>query len=276
MSARRTIFNFIRVLVRIVPKGKSLIINTSLRILGTYYGGVITVQGLKFWIEHINALNRSLFFLGIYEPAMTAVVKEILKPGMKVFDIGSNFGWYTIIMAHLVGSQGKVYAFDMAPSLIHILYRNIELNGLSNVIVTRAALGNKDSNVEFYDDQLSGTANLSDQLVQNKQQGSVPMIRFDDFIQDNQISEIDFIKCDIDGAESLFLEGAQQSLIRTSHIIMEINDEAQQVFHSSGEELINKLRSYGYQLKNIDQKLKELTAADAMNYSSVNALCLRR
>ena len=272
---RRILFDMIRSLVRAAPKGKSLIINVSLRILGTYYGGVINVQGFKFWIEHINALNRSLFFLGIYEPAMTVVIKEIVKPGMQVFDIGSNCGWYTLLMARCVGPEGKVYAFDIVPSLVRLLQKNLELNHLSNVVVTRSALGNQNTVVDFYDDQLSGTANLSDQLVKNKQLDSVPMIRFDDFVQSNQIQRIDFIKCDIDGAEGLFLEGAQQAMMKTPQMIMEIFDQAQRVFHSSGEELINKLRSYGYQLKNIDQKLKELTAADAVHYSSINALCIR-
>lgn len=160
------------------------------------------------------------------------------------------------------------------PSLIDLLHRNIELNRLSNVIVTRSALGDHNANIEFYDDQLSGTANLSEQLVQNKQRGSVPMIRFDDFVKNNQIKKIDFVKCDIDGAEGLFLEGAQQSLQEVPCMIMEIFDQAQRVFHSSGRGLIGKLRLFGYQLKNIDQRSKELTEADTICQSSINALCI--
>lgn len=272
----RVLFDIIRRLVKKVPRGKSFIINTSLRVLGTYYGGVIMVQGFKFWIERINALNRSLFFLDSYEPEMTAVIKEFLKPGMYVFDIGSNFGWYTILMAHCVGPTGKVYAFDIVPSLVGVLQKNIELNHLSNVIVTRAALGDKNTDVEFYDDQLSGTANLSDQLVRNKQRDTVPMIRFDSFVEKNRIERIDFIKCDIDGAEGLFLLGAQQTLARTPNMIIEIFDKAQRVFHSSGEELTKSLRLLGYQLRNIDQQSKELIAADIAHYSSINVLCTRQ
>lgn len=272
---RKALFDIVRFLVRIAPKGKSFIINAGLRVLGTQYGGVITVQGFRFRIDRIHALNRSIFFLGIYEPAMTATIKEIVRPGMIAFDVGSNFGWYTLLLSKLVGPRGKVYAFDIVPSLIDTLRKNVELNHLSNVIVTKAALGNKNADVEFYDDAQSGTANLSEQMVIHKSRSLVPMIRFDDFVESNRIESIDFIKCDIDGAEGLFLEGAGQSLQKTPTMIMEVFDQAQRVFHSTGWELLKKLQSFGYRMRNIDQQSQELTEADTMRYSSVNALCTR-
>lgn len=272
---RRALFDVLRFFVRISPRGKSFMINAGLRLLGARYGGVITVQGHKFWIDRIHALNRSVFFLGIYEPAMTIAMRNIVKPGMTVFDIGSNFGWYTLLLSELVGPTGRVYAFDIVPSLIQILRKNVELNHARNVVIMRMALGNKNAEVEFYDDDVSGTANLSKQLVINERRDSVSMIRFDDFVRDRRIERIDFIKCDIDGAEGLFIDGAEQTLRSNPAMMIELFDRAQRAFHSTGADLVGKLQSFGYRLQNVDRQSRELTQFDIMRYSSINVLCTR-
>lgn len=42
----------------------------------------------------------------------------------------------------------------------------------------------------------------------------VPTITIDEFVKSNQIEKVDFIKADIEGAERLMLEGAQETLLK--------------------------------------------------------------
>ncbi len=275
MTLRRAVFDLVRFLVRTIPRGKTALINASLAVLGNRYEGAIRVHGFYFWIETIHALNRSLFFRGIYEPEMTALFRKIVKPGMTAMDIGSNFGWYTILMAHLVGPRGRVYAFDMDSKLIRILQRSLQLNGLNNVVCTRAALGNIHTDVPYYDDAGAGTANLSQELVQSSSMQLVPMILLDDFVREHAISSVDFVKCDIDGAEGLFIDGAEQVLRTVPRMSIEIYDEAQRVFGSSGTALMRRLVGLGFTLKNIDRQCEELKESDILRFSSINTLCER-
>lgn len=275
MTLRRAVFGLVRFLVRIIPRGKTALINASLAVLGNRYEGAIRVQGFYFWIDTIHALNRSLFFRGVYEPEMTALFRRIIKPGMTAMDIGSNFGWYTILMAHLVGPRGRVYAFDMDSKLIRILQKSLQLNGLNNVVCTRSALGNVRTDVPYYDDAGAGTANLSQELVQSSSTQSVPMILLDDFVREQAISSVDFIKCDIDGAEGLFIDGAEHVLRTVPRMSVEIYDEAQKVFGSSGTALMRRLAGLGFTLKNIDRQCEELKESDILRFSSINALCER-
>src|SRR5690606_8834209 len=44
-----------------------------------------------------------------------------LKPGDSFVDVGAHFGFFTLLAAHLAGSDGRVWAFEAAPRNFHIL-----------------------------------------------------------------------------------------------------------------------------------------------------------
>jgi FkbM family methyltransferase len=48
--------------------------------------------------------------------------------GMTVMDIGENYGYYTILMADLVGDKGKVYAFEPNPVAISAIGNTLRVN----------------------------------------------------------------------------------------------------------------------------------------------------
>jgi FkbM family methyltransferase len=50
-----------------------------------------------------------------YESRFDAAMMKSLKPGMRVFDIGANVGYYTQKFADLVGETGSVHAFEPIP-----------------------------------------------------------------------------------------------------------------------------------------------------------------
>jgi hypothetical protein len=55
-------------------------------------------------------------WLGSYEAAKFAVVARAVRPGMTVFDIGANAGYYTLLFSRLVGQRGNVVAVDPLPA----------------------------------------------------------------------------------------------------------------------------------------------------------------
>jgi protein-L-isoaspartate O-methyltransferase len=55
------------------------------------------------------------YYLGTYEPDMQESIARLIKPGMTVFDVGANIGFFAIAVAKLVGPAGTVVAFEPNP-----------------------------------------------------------------------------------------------------------------------------------------------------------------
>jgi FkbM family methyltransferase len=70
-------------------------------------------------------ISRSLIQEKIWEPFETEVFRRLCQPGDVVADLGANIGWYSIIAAHLVGEQGKVFAFEPDSANFEILRENV-------------------------------------------------------------------------------------------------------------------------------------------------------
>jgi FkbM family methyltransferase len=71
----------------------------------------------------------------------------VISHGDTVFDVGGHHGWNALILARLVGSEGKVFTFEPNPKNVGIIRRNVSLNGCANVTVVNAAIGPRDQDV---------------------------------------------------------------------------------------------------------------------------------
>ena len=76
-------------------------------------------------------ISRQLIHLGERELEQKLLLERELKPGMRAFDLGANIGYYTVMMARLVGSAGRVYAVEPVPRNFELLSRNVSGNGLA-------------------------------------------------------------------------------------------------------------------------------------------------
>jgi FkbM family methyltransferase len=71
---------------------------------------------------------------GIIEPWTNQVFMSLLSPGKRVVNVGSNFGYYSILGATRVGREGKVYAIEANPHVFCILIKGIFWAGFPDVI----------------------------------------------------------------------------------------------------------------------------------------------
>src|SRR5215211_3373977 len=78
-----------------------------------------------------------------YEPTLHALV-ELAAPGDTVFDIGANYGVYSLTLAQKVGSDGQVCAFEPGEEALAQLRRNVELNPQLNIEIVPAALSDRE------------------------------------------------------------------------------------------------------------------------------------
>jgi len=144
-------------------------------------------------------------WLGHYEIEKQAVVRSLVRPGMKIFDIGANAGFYTLAFARLVGERGHVWAFEPLAENVRNLRRHVELNGLTNVTVVEAAVSERAGVADF----APGKSNSMGRLAEGGGQ-HVPTVALDDFCVQEKIDCPDLIKLDIEGGESLAFKGARR------------------------------------------------------------------
>jgi len=77
----------------------------------------------------------------ISQPLTVALMLELLgaEANHKVLDVGSGSGWQACLLAHIVGSKGKVYALEILPELKEFGKQNAKRFKFSNL---KFVLGN--------------------------------------------------------------------------------------------------------------------------------------
>lgn len=128
-----------------------------------------------------------------------------------VIDGGGCWGDTTLYFANKTGSNGKVYCFEFLPENIEILQNNLSMNlQLANrVKVIQKAIWDKSDEKLSFSDSGPGTRiqiNSDDNLHK------VSTLSIDDFVNQEHITKVDFIKLDIEGSEMRALYGAEKTL----------------------------------------------------------------
>jgi FkbM family methyltransferase len=128
-----------------------------------------------------------------------------IKKGDIVIDAGANMGLFSALASHL---GGIVYAFEPVKEIREkYLEKTAQLN--PNINIVPLALSNKTGTTDIYvnSNNLGGSS-----IILQGQSGTKETIlttTLDDWVKQNNIPKVDFIKADIEGAERLMLEGAQ-------------------------------------------------------------------
>lgn len=249
--------------------------------LSKEYRLVITARdGRRFSINPSDPqYHMGLLDGGVFESEETQVVKDSVFAGQVAIDAGANYGWYTTLLSRLVGPAGVVHAFEAMPSTTGTLRNNCRLNGCHNVIINQCALGNHIGTTVIYDQPggASGDASLFPLVPGKGQPFSCEMQTLDNYFIQKRLSRCDFIKCDIEGAELLFLKGARNVLKQHQPtILLEINPWVLQRSGTDGEEVLEEIRQHGkyaffHSVGNRSQSIEPNDCKTLQSY--INVLC---
>jgi FkbM family methyltransferase len=179
-------------------------------------------------------------------------VESIVQPGWVVVDVGANIGWYSMIAARRTGPEGRVFSFEISEPEADRLRASARLNDFSQVEVVFNALSDHTGEIGITATRDAGMTAIA--ATQNEQATMVAVTTLDAFCADRCIDRVDFIKCDIEGAEVAFLRGAQSVLSRCRPVMLiEINPSALAKFGNNPAELLSILRSHDYALFTTDR-----------------------
>ena len=171
----------------------------------------VMIDGKILYLDKFDSLGLSLN--GDYETKERNFIKNHIKKSDTVIDIGANIGYYTLFFSSLAA---KVYAFEPDPTNFSILQKNVAANKLTNVILEQKAVSNKNGKIYLKLNHLNTAGHHITEI--SKDTIPIETITLDDYID-----HADFIKMDIEGAETLALMGMKRLLQKDIKLLIEFN-----------------------------------------------------
>lgn len=153
-------------------------------------------------------------------------------------------GFYTLLASEIVGSRGKVVAFEPLPRNIYYLKEHSRLNRCNNVIIIEAAVAGQ-SGITLFEE---GTNNYTG-FISSKGCLEVKTISLDDLVLNGEIPSPGYIKIDVEGAEMLVLSGAKSILAKYYPTIFLSTHGI-----SVHQQCCEFLKSIGFNLQSINEK----------------------
>lgn len=212
-----------------------------------------TSKGFSIYVQEADTAVSEHVKRDAYEPNVTAVFLDRLRPGMHVLDIGANIGYYTMLSASLVGSSGSVTAIEPNPESAKLLEASRRANSFDNVIVLQVAAGREIGLLVLHGSYSEAmTSAVPDDAAALAKSTTVPCFKVDDLIPQNK--NIDLVKIDVQGAEYSALLGATE-LMRRCHptIVSEFSPTMMPGMSGvNGREYLRFLLGFGYRIAVIE------------------------
>lgn len=229
------------------------------------------IDGFKLFIDSQDEIMVSTFNeIKDYEIATTKVIKNLVKDKMTVVNIGANIGYFSLLMAKLVGPRGKVISFEPLPKNVELLRKNVEANGFTNVKIVQKAVSNKTGKGNFWLPNTALQSFLSEKGAWRTEKFEVETTTLDDFIE-NTDEKVDFVMMDAEGSEKIVLEGMANTIKQNADldIITEYNPHPLKLAGSDAKSLLDTIQKYGFFMFKIDdatQKVEPISRESLEKY----------
>ncbi len=147
-------------------------------------------------------------------------VRHMLKPGMKVVDIGASYGVYALTAARCVGPAGRVWAFEPSASTAACLARGVERNRFDNLQLIQAGLSNKKGQAKLMISPNTELGFLAEEGAADGAHEIVLLKTLDECMTEWGWKDIDFMKIDAEGHEEKVIAGGARFLDSNSPLIL--------------------------------------------------------
>jgi FkbM family methyltransferase len=152
-----------------------------------------------------------------HEKEVCNILRTIVHPGYVCVDVGAHKGYFTLILAKLVGERGRVIAFEAHPGNATKLRTNVAINGYEQIVeVENIAVSDRtsDSAILFPGRRrASAEWNIVGTDARGRERQPAMKVRettLDEYFP--QGSCIDLVKIDVEGAEGKVINGMERIL----------------------------------------------------------------
>ena len=184
------------------------------------------------------------------DPSTTGLgrwLRRVLKPGDVYLDVGANVGAYVALASDLVGSTGRVYAIEPAPDNLARLHDRF--GRLPNIAVVAAAAGERSGIATLHLDRRDGTRHsvAAGNVGKRGTTIHVRQLALDDLR--TELTAVDVVKIDAQGAELHILRGARELLQRFQPaLVLELWPYGLSQFGATPGEVLEHLDTCGYRV----------------------------
>tara|TARA_B110000263_G_C15302252_1_gene508596 strand:+ start:918 stop:1853 length:936 start_codon:yes stop_codon:yes gene_type:complete len=213
---------------------------------------IVDVNGYKLaLIPGDLGISSELMMFKTHEPLTTKLLSKELKKDMVCLDVGGNIGYYTLLESNIVGSGGKVIAIEPSPPNFQHLKKNLEIQDTKNVDAYNFAAGDVDGSVNFLVYQESNgsftipdgeTTNLPGELIK------VEAKRLDTFLNELKITNVDFVRMDVEGYEFHIIEGMKNTIEKCKPMF-QIEVHVSLLGKEKTRNFLKTFQNYGYEAK---------------------------
>ncbi len=157
-----------------------------------------------------NVCERRLLFTPQYFDAdELRILASRMGEGFTFIDVGSNVGWYALVLAREAGPAvpARILAVEPQPEIFERLIYNIRQNPFGTIKAVDCAVADKTGELTLFLDPLNrGEASLK--IVNSSQTDAirVPAVTLLDLLNREGLTRVDAIKLDVEGAEDLVLD----------------------------------------------------------------------
>ena len=170
-----------------------------------------------------QGLSKLIFtFRDAYEPEMIFIKKRLRRNDVFI-DVGAAFGIYSLLASRCLIDTGLVISIEPSRKNFAVLLDNIKINQIQNINPYNLAFSNIIGSTKLYHANDPGRNSLA-KVGEFEDSENVLVESLDNFLQKNNVTKVDIIKIDVEGAEGLVIEGACSTIhVFRPIIIFEIN-----------------------------------------------------
>lgn len=206
---------------------------------------------------HVTERYRYHYTENDYEKFSADLFTQSISEDSTVIDVGGHYGFYTLLAA-TKAKKGSVVAFEPVIENFELLKKNINENGLKNVVLENAAVSSDNGLKEFYVTEASDSSGFSEHpLTKTKEVRKIKSVNLDSYIGQKMV---DVIKMDTEGYEMSVLMG-MENIIRNNpnlRLFIELNPQCLKNAHTKPTELLQKIIEYGFDIFIIDDQERKL------------------
>jgi FkbM family methyltransferase len=192
-----------------------------------------------------DAIQRYIYYFGLWEPNVEAFIRARLRSGDTFVDVGANIGYFALLGAKLVRPEGRVVAIEASTLTIEQLKANVARNHLDDrVRCVHAVVSDSEGIATLYEGEAGNIGSASIVRTEGKLSEMVRSASLESLLLPCELASVRLIKIDVEGAESLVFEGMRPLLSKLrpdAEIVMEITPEL-----SGAERIIDALAREGW------------------------------
>jgi FkbM family methyltransferase len=262
---------------RILGQPNRMLYSIAISLMSSYFDLAVSAKAMTFFGKSMKVIlpenvSTTIYRYGYFEEGLATFILQYLKPGMICFDIGTHFGFFTLLFSHLVGESGQVHAFEPTKSTFEILKENTK--DRSNIFLNNQAVWSEETSISFNDYGVGKSAYNSIYEARwidksSKSTYKVEALSIDSYIHKTGIVP-NFIKIDAESAEYEILMGMEKTLAEFKPIVtLEVGDMGIGEAISS-KNLIAYMLERGYQaLEFKNGRIENHILSDNYDYSNI-------